>query len=57
MTEHTTPRVFHWCALHRTVHAIGEAQRGCSLAGPYPTREEAEAFGRRTDPEAFMPED
>jgi hypothetical protein len=41
-----------WCTTHREPHHSSEpGQRGCTLAGPYCTRDEAVAFGRRTDPE------
>jgi hypothetical protein len=43
-----------WCTTHREPHPSDQPGRlGCSLAGPYSTRDEAEAFGRRTDPERF----
>jgi hypothetical protein len=46
--------VWFWCTTHRQPHRSNEdAERGCTLAGPFASKTEAETFGRRTDPEAF----
>jgi hypothetical protein len=43
-----------WCTIHRQAHRSNQpGERGCTLAGPFVSKAEAETFGRRTDPEAF----
>jgi hypothetical protein len=50
----STATTWFWCTTHREPHSSAQPGRlGCSLAGPYSTRDEAESFGRRTDPERF----
>jgi hypothetical protein len=53
----TTPPpvgAWFWCTTHRQPHRRDEpGKRGCTLAGPFNSKTEAETFGRRTDPEAF----
>ena len=40
------------CTAHRQPRRSDQpGRRGCTLSGPYDTRDEAERFGRRTDPE------
>jgi hypothetical protein len=56
VTGPTTPPVggWFWCTTHRQAQRSDEqGERGCTLAGPFASQVEAEAFGRRTDPEAF----
>jgi hypothetical protein len=49
-----TDATWYWCTTHREPHGSDEpGRRGCTLSGPFDTRDEAERFGRRTDPEAF----
>jgi hypothetical protein len=54
MTDHdeTTGRWF-WCVspCRRPHHSDQAGQHGHQLAGPFHTRDEAAAFGARTDPE------
>jgi hypothetical protein len=50
----STSTTWFWCTTHREPHPSNQSGRaGCTLAGPYETRAEAETFGRRTDPERF----
>jgi hypothetical protein len=50
----STSTTWFWCTTHREPHSSEQSGRhGCTLAGPYETRDEAETFGRRTDPERF----
>jgi hypothetical protein len=43
-----------WCSTHREPHCSTEpGRRGCTLAGPFDSEDEAISFGRRTDPERF----
>jgi hypothetical protein len=50
----STETRWFWCTTHRQPHRSDEhAERGCTLAGPFTSKTEAETFGRRTDPEAF----
>jgi hypothetical protein len=42
-----TADVWHWCSTHRRPERPGESVAGCTLAGPFDSRDEAERFGHR----------